>query len=238
MSIAVFKQLLLGFKSPIYSVKFFKHNKAMLFLGVAPHLVNVVIYFWIVRNIILAKWLIPLFHSLAEKWQGSFFSPLFNTTFIEIFVWILGILLYGVFGTSFVNAVASPIYDLIAQNAYEKFARKKVPKQTFMDFIDSIISEITKAVIIFSLFIVSFFVQFFAPVVFFFAIWYLGWNNIDRTLLLLNLPLKKRILFGIKHWGLCVGLGIWCYIPIFGTLMAFSFAASGAIIYAHFEKDN
>ncbi len=237
MSISAFKQLFLGFKSPIYSVKFFKHNKGMLLLGIAPHTINLIIYFWVVRNIILAKWITPLFHSLSEKWQGSFFSPLFNTTFIETFVWILGILLYGIFGTAFVNAVASPIYDIIAQTAYEKVSNKKTPKQSLMDFIDSILSEITKAIIIFSLFILSFFIQFFAPLVFIFSIWYLGWNNIDRTLLLMNIPLKKRFLFGIKHWGLCIGLGLWCYIPIIGTLMAFSFAASGAIIYAHFEKD-
>lgn len=237
MSISAFKQVSLGFKSPIYSVKFFKHNKGMLILGIAPHLVNVIVYFWVVKNIILAKWISPLFHSLAEKWSESFFSPLFNSTFIETFVWILGILFYGIFGTSFINAVASPIYDIIAQRAYEKTSGNKVPKQTLLDFINSIISEVTKAVIIFSLFILSFFIHIFSPLIFLLAVWYLGWNNIDRTLLLMNLPLKKRLLFGIKHWGLCIGLGLWCYIPILGTMMAFSFAASGAIIYAHFNKE-
>ncbi|MBX9838705.1 MAG: hypothetical protein K2X69_10400, partial [Silvanigrellaceae bacterium] len=118
----------------------------------------------------------------------------------------------------------------------EKTSGNKTPNQSFMDFIDSIISEVTKAVVILCLFILSFFVQIFAPIVLIIGIWYLGWNNIDRTLLLMNIPLRKRVLFGIRNWGLCIGLGIWCYIPIIGTLMAFSMAAAGAIVYAKFEK--
>ncbi len=236
MSIEPFQQIFLGMKSPIYSVRFFLRNKGMLLLGTAPHILNLIIYFWIVRNIVIAKWIIPLFHSLALKWDGTFLAPLFNTVFIEIIIWIIGFLLYGIFGTAFVNAVASPIYDIIAQNAYEKTSGNKTPKQKFMDYIDSIISEVTKAVVIFCLFVLSFFVQIFAPIVFIVGIWYLGWNNIDRTLLLMNMPLRKRVLFGIRNWGLCIGLGIWCYIPIIGTLMAFSMAAAGAIVFAKFEK--
>ena len=236
MSVSPFQQLFIGLKAPIHSVRFFLRNKGMLFLGIAPHILNLIIYFWLVRNIVIANWILPLFHSLAQKWKGSFIAPMFNPTLIEIMVWIIGILLYGIFGTAFVNAAASPIYDIIAQNAYEKTSGKKTPKQTFMDFIDSIISEVTKAVVILCLFILSFFVQIFAPFIFLLGVWYLGWNNIDRTLLLMNIPLRKRILFGIRNWGLCIGLGLWCYIPILGTLMAFSMAAAGAIVFAKFEK--
>jgi len=236
MSIVPFQQILIGLKSPIYSVRFFLRNKGMLFLGIAPHILNLIIYFWIVRNIILAKWIIPLFHSLAQNWNGSFIAPLFNPVLIEVVIWIIGVLLYGIFGTAFVNAIASPIYDIIAQKAYEKTSGNKTPKQSFMDFIDSVISEVTKAVVIICLFILTFFVQIFTPFVFLIGIWYLGWNNIDRTLLLMNMPLRKRLLFGLHNWGLCIGLGLWCYIPIIGTLMSFSMAAAGAIVFAKFEK--
>lgn len=232
MSNSPFQQFMIGLKSPIYSVRFFHHNKGMLLLGIAPHIVNLIIYFWVVRNIVIAKWLKPLFHSLALRWDGTFIAPIFNPVLIEAVVWIIGVLLYGIFGTSFVNATASPLYDIIAQNAYEKTSGRNLPKQTLMDFIDSIISEVTKAVVILCLFIISFFVQIFAPLVFFTGIWYLGWNNIDRTLLLMNIPLRKRLLFGLRNWGLCIGLGLWSYIPILGALMAFSMAAAGAIIVA------
>ena len=238
MSNSPFQQFMIGFKSPIYSVRFFLRNKGMLLLGIAPHIVNLIIYFWIVRNIVIAKWVKPLFHSLAQRWDGSFIAPIFNPVLIEVVVWIIGVLLYGIFGTAFVNAIASPLYDIIAQNAYEKTSGRNTPKQTFMDFIDSIISEVTKAVVILCIFIISFFVQIFAPLVFFAGIWYLGWNNIDRTLLLMNIPLRKRLLFGLRNWGLCVGLGFWSYIPIIGALMAFSMAAAGAIVVAKYEDCN
>jgi len=226
-------QIILGFKSPLHSLKFFRRYKAMLILGIAPHFVNIIIYFWILRNIVIGKWLIPLFNSLAVKWDGTFLAPMFQPFLIEIVVWVLGIIFYSIFGTSIVNAVASPIYDIIAQNCFEKTALKKIPKQTLMDFIDSILSEITKAIIVFCIFIITFFVHIFAPIVILAGAWYLGWNHIDRTLLLLNLPLKKRLSFGINNFWTCVGLGIWSYIPIIGTLFSFSMAAAGAIIVAN-----
>lgn len=230
------QQITIGIKSPIYSVKFFLHNKVILLLGIIPHVINLIIYIWIVRHIVIAKWIKPLFHSLSHKWDGTFIAPIFNSVFIEIVVWIIGILMYGIFGTAFVNAVASPVYDIIAQKAFEKTSGRAIPKQSFMDYIDSIVSEITKAIVIFCLFIISFFVQIFAPLALFIGIWYLGWNNIDRTLLLLNIPLKKRFLFGVRNWGLCIGLGIWSYIPVIGVLFAFSSAAAGAIIVAQHEN--
>ena len=237
MSVSQFKQIFIGFKSPIHSVRFFVQNKGMMLIGIGPHIINFILYLWVVRHIVIAKWVLPLFHSLALKWEGSFIAPLFNPTFIEIIIWVIGILFYGIFGTAFVNAVASPLYDIIAQKAYEATSGKQAPKQTFMDFIDSIISEVTKAVIIICVFIVSFFVHIFAPFIIILGIWYLGWINIDRTLLLMNLRLKQRILYGIKNWGLCIGLGVWSYIPIFGTLFAFSMAAAGAIVVAKHETE-
>ncbi|APJ02579.1 EI24 domain-containing protein [Silvanigrella aquatica] len=235
MTHSPFHQIFLGFKAPVYSVRFFLRNKVLLLLGIGPHIINLFIYFWIIRSIVIAKWVKPLFHSLELRWEGTFVAPLFNPVLIEVVIWIIGVLLYGIFGTAFVNAVASPLYDIIAQKAYEKTSGRNIPKQTFMDFIDSIISEITKAVVIICLVIISLFVQIFAPLVFFAAIWYLGWNSIDRTLLLMNIPLKKRLRFGLKNWGLCIGLGFWNYIPIIGALMAFAMAAAGAIAVAKHE---
>ncbi len=226
----------IGLNSPVYSVRFLLSNKAMMFLGIIPHFVNVIFYFWFLRRIVIGQWLLPIFQALAHSWEGSFLAYLFHPTFIEIFVWMMGILFYGVLGTSFVNAVASPLYDIIAKKAYEKTLNQKLPKQGFWEFVNSIFSELTKALILFCLFIVSFFVHIFAPVAFIIAIWYFGWNSIDRTLLLMNLPLRKRLLFGVRHWGYCFGLGFWSYIPFVGVFIAFTLAASGALVVAHHEK--
>ncbi len=232
MSHSPIQQIIIGFKAPLHSVRFFKLNKGMLLLGVTPHILNLLLYTWIIRNIVIAKWIHPLFNSLSLKWQDSFISHIFNPTFIEIVVWIVGFLFYGVFGTAFVNAFASPLYDIIAQKAFEKTSGTLIRKQSLMDFIDSIISEVTKGVIVISIIIISFFVQIFAPLVFFIGIWYLGWSSIDRTLLLMNLPLRKRFIFGLRNWGLCVGLGIWNYIPLIGAIFSFAMAAAGAIVVA------
>ncbi|KAB8030769.1 EI24 domain-containing protein [Fluviispira multicolorata] len=232
MSHSPIQQIIIGFKAPLHSVSFFKSNKGMLILGVIPHIFNLLFYIWLIRNIIIAKWIRPLFNSLSTNWHDSFIAPIFNPTLIESVVWIVGILFYGIFGTAFVNAFASPLYDIIAQKAYEKTSGTPIRQQSFMDFIDSIISEVTKGIIIISIVIISFFVQIFAPLVFFVGIWYLGWSSIDRTLLLMNLPLRKRFIFGIRNWGLCFGLGIWNYIPLIGAIFSFAMAAAGAIIVA------
>lgn len=177
-----------------------------------------------------------LLNSLVKNGQHSILVWILQSHFISIFIWTIAILLYGILGITFVNAIASPIYDVITQAAFEETAQKKLPKQTFMDFIDSMISEFTKAVIIFSLFIISFFIQIIAPLLFLLGLWYLGWNTIDRTLLLMNMPLKERIGFGLRNFALCIGLGIWNYIPVFSILIAFALAPAGAIAVAKTDK--
>jgi hypothetical protein len=228
----LFKQFFLGFASPIHSARFLFQKKYLFFLCILPHILNLILYFWIVSHYIIGKWLNPFLSSMEEKSNLKSIFVMIRPEFFEVIVWIAAFLLYGALGTSFINAIASPIYDYAAQKSYEYESGFKTPKQSISDFIDSIISEITKAVIVFCVFLISIFLTFLAPLFFIISIWYLGLIAIDRTLLLLNLPFKERILFGIRNIGLCLGLGIWCYIPFISTLFSFTLACAGARLVA------
>jgi hypothetical protein len=230
------RQIFIGLTAPFLSFQFLWKRKNLLLAGILPHIVNFIIYFWIIRNIFINKIIPSLINSLIKNGQHSTLVWILQSHFISLFIWTIAILLYGILGTTFVNAIASPIYDIITQSAFEETAQKKLPKQSFMDFVDSMISEFTKAVIIFSFFIISFFIQIIAPILFLIGLWYLGWNTIDRTLLLMNLSLKERIAFGLRNFALCIGLGIWNYIPVFSILIAFALAPAGAIAVAKTDK--
>ena len=229
---SVFKQFFLGFASPFHSARFLFQKKSLLFLGVIPHILNFILYFWIVSHYVIGKWLLPFLASLSTNVENSILQSLLNPRIFESFIWIVAVLLYGAIGASFVNAIASPVYDYIATKSYESTSLKKVPIQDLGDILDSVISEFTKAVIVFCVFIISIFVHVFAPVLFLLSIWYLGWNSIDRTLLLLNLPLKERLRFGVENVSVCLGLGLWSYIPIISPLLAFTTASAGGMIVA------
>ena len=230
MSYSILKNFFIGLSSPFYSARFLFQKKSLFILGVLPHILNFFLYFWIVKTVIIARWLHPFLTTLSFKEQSSFFAYFLNPTFFESLIWLVAFLLYSILGTSFVNAVASPVYDYIAEKTYEHFTNKKLPKQTFEIFLLSTISEFTKAMIVFCVLIISLFVHIFLPILFLFSFWYLGWNSIDRTLLLLNISLRNRLRFGLKYPSLCIGLGVWCYIPILSTLFSFSTAAAGAFV--------
>lgn len=232
MSRSILKQFFLGTSAPLYSARFLLQKKSLLLLGVIPHILNFFLYFWIVSKFIIDKWLHPFLNSLALKSNSEFIVSILKPHFFETLIWIFAFLLYGALGASFVNAVASPIYDYIAQKSYESTSNNKIPMQTIGDIIDSIISEVTKAVVVFCVFIISLFVHIFAPLLFLLSVWYLGWNAIDRTLLLLNLPLKERLRFGLQNISLCIGLGLWCYIPFISPIFAFTIASAGATLVA------
>lgn len=226
------KQFALGVTAPFHSARFLLQKKSLFLIGLAPHILNFIFYFWIVSEIIIGRWLSPFLSSFAQHNNNSFLSIILKPQLVEIIIWIFAILLYGALGTAFVNAVASPVYDYIAKASYEGVSTNKIPQQTFADFIDSVISEVTKATFVFCVFIISLFFTFLAPFFFIFSVWYLGWNSIDRTLLLLNLPLRERVRFGIQNSALCIGLGVWSYIPLLGPLFAFTTASAGAILVA------
>lgn len=232
MTSSVLKKFFVGFTAPLHSARFLFQKKSLFILGVAPQILTFILYFWAVDKFIIGKWLLPFLNSLVLKTNNPFFLAMLKPQFFEVIIWIVAFLFYGVLGAAFVNAAASPIYDYIAKKSYEASSKDKLPIQTIGDFIDSIISEITKAVVVFCVFIISFFIHIFAPLLFLLGIWYLGWNSIDRTLLLLNLPLKERLRFGLQNTALCVGLGVWSYLPIISSLFAFTTASAGAMLVA------
>lgn len=228
-------QFSLGIRSPFDSARFLFQKKSLLGLGIFPHIVGIIIYFWSVYYFIITKWLHPFVNSLQEKSSMKFIVFILKPEFVDTIVWVLALLLYGALGISVINAFASPIYDIIATKTYEAHSKHIIKPQSLADFFDSILSEVTKAVIVIGVFIISLFLPLLAPLFFAGSIWYLGWNALDRTLLLLNLPFKERFRFGIENWALCVGLGIWCYIPLLAPLLGFTFATAGAILVAKTE---
>lgn len=232
MSHTPIKHFFVSLASPVEAIQFLRKRPFLLLLGILPHVLNIILYVWFVAKIVIAKWLHPLLTFLGVKWESSFVSELAQSTFLEAAVWFVAVVLYGALGTAFVNAVASPIYDILAQKAFETTAGRKMSSQTFMDFIDSIVSEVTKGFIILSVMIISLFLSFLAPFFLLASIWYLGWNHIDRTLLLLRIPFRQRLVFGLKNAPLCFGLGAWSYIPLLNALLAFTLAVSGAILVA------
>jgi uncharacterized protein involved in cysteine biosynthesis len=131
-----------------------------------------------------------------------------------------------------VSAISSPIYDFIAAKTFEKSTGEKLPNQGFRQMISSIITEVVKLSGYFGLLALSFFVPVLAPFFFLFSIWYLGWDHLDRTLLLMNKSFFERVGFGIKHVLACLSLGAWSYIPLLGGLFGFTFASAGAIAVA------
>ena len=226
------RQFILGFLSPIHSARFLFQKKSLFLIGVAPQIINFILYFWVVNKFIIGKWLNPFLSSLEEKSNLSFIVTIFKPEFFQTLIWVLALLLYGILGASFVNAIASPVYDYIAKKSYESNSKKIIPYQTIGDTIDSIISEFTKAIFVFCVFIISLFFPVLSPLFFILGIWYLGWNSVDRTLLLLNLPLKERLKFGARNSAMCIGLGLWCYIPLLAPIIAFAIASAGATLVA------
>lgn len=230
------RQIFIGLAAPILAFRFLFKQKKLLVAGILPHILNFIIYLLVIKNVLIGKIIPVLADSFVKTGSHPTLLWFFQSQFFSLFIWIIALLLYSVLGTAFVNAIASPIYDIIAQRAFEDISKKTLPKQTFMDFVDSVISELTKAVVVFCLFVFSFFVPFLAPFLFIGSFWYLGWNVIDRTLLLMNMSLKDRLLFGKKHFIVCFGLGIWCYIPGLSTLFAFAMAPAGGIATARIQE--
>lgn len=244
MSHSSLRQIFIGLWAPIWSFRFLWKHKRLFLIGILPHIVNFIAYFWFIGNVFIGKILPSLEKSLNQSESHPVLTWMLQSQFVTILIWIMALLLYGVLGAAFVNAIASPIYDFVTQKAFEETADQKLHSQSLMDFVDSMISEFTKAVIVICVFIISFFIPFSAPVLFLLSIWYLGWNTIDRTLLLMNLSLRERAVFGVENFALCMGLGIWSYIPGLSALIAFSLAPAGGIVMAkmgglkYFEPDS
>ena len=213
-----------GLLSPVHSLRFFRNNKSLLFIGLAPQCIGLAAFVWVstthlvpyVNNFITSE--------LPASWQTG---ALLNL--VSLLVFMLLLLAYGLICVPVVGALSSPIYDHIAAKTYEITTGQKLPKQGLGEMLSSIATEIVKLSVYFGLLGLSFIIPALAPFFFFFSIWYLGWDHLDRTLLLMNKTLGQRVAFGFKHVLACLSLGAWSFIPLLGGLFAFTFASAGAL---------
>lgn len=220
------KQFRVGFFAPIDSLKLLVKHKGLLFIGLAPHLLGVVAYFWAMHS-----WLVPL---LVEKMiaNGVITATEQGTTTQSVAIasiYIIGMLLYALLGLPLVTVCANPIYDFVASSTFEKTTGQILPPSTLRTTFRSLVSEIIKLCVLFILICIGFIVPISAPIIFLFSIWYLGWDFMDRTLSMLQKSLHARVLFGMRHPIACCMLGLWIYIPFAGSLLAFVMASAGAM---------
>lgn len=212
-----------SFLAPLNSLRFFKHHKFLLVIGLAPHLAGLCAYAWF-----LFWYAMPYAQQRLLGWNTDF-SEWATKFFIGTLVLIVGAVLYTILLMPVVNALASPIYDIIATQAYQECSGYKLPRYKTSELVRSFVSECSKSVFIVGVFTVAFFLPLAAPVFFILSIWFFGWDHMDRTLSLMGFGIGKRIRFGLKHSLACISLGVWTYIPFAGTLLSFVMSAAGAI---------
>jgi len=156
---------------------------------------------------------------------------------------IASVLLFTVVGVPLLNVLLSPLLDVIAAKAYVETSGKPIPNLGAADFLRSLLSEASKAVIVYTVIVLGFFLPMLlpgglfvsaaiAPLGLLVSIWFFGWDNADRTLALLGWPLRRRIAFGLRHFLACIALGVWAFVPFAGTLLSFTMAAAGAMVVA------
>jgi hypothetical protein len=222
-----------GFFSPLDSLKFFAKHKGLLFIGVAPQILGIAAYCYFLNESAVIKaqeFLVRMGLLEAGVTDGLAFGS------FQIAFYVLAILLYALLGLPIVSTIASPLYDLIAQRAYTYTSGIILPKDSLAQMLRSFVSEIIKLVIIYAAIFLSWINPVFVPIGMLFSLWFLGWDQFDRTLALLHYPLRRRFAFGFKHGLSCISLGLWFYIPFAGSLMAFTFAAAGAIAVANVQS--
>ena len=222
--IPFFGDFSIGLLSPLYSLKFLRNNKSLLFIGLAPQVLGAAVFVWLTK-----LYLLPLINTYVvtefpTSWQTGILA-----NFVMIIVGFLLLLVFGLIYVPFISALASPVYDFIAAKTYEISTGLKLPRQGLRAIFSGVISEFIKLAVYFSILTVAFFVPLVAPFFLIFSVWYLGWDHLDRTLILMNKTLVQRALFGIRHAPACLMLGIWSYLPLIGGLLGFSFASAGAL---------
>ena len=219
-----------GFLAPLNSLRFLRHHKFLLVIGLAPHLAGVAGCFWFLQNHAIAFAQEQLAAWSVHVGQGVFKFALFS------FVYVLGTLLYSVLVMPLVNTLASPLFDVIAARAYEQTSGYLLPRSRFSEVVRSFLSECSKCILLLGVFVLAFFIPIIAPLLFLASIWFFGWDHCDRTLSLMGFSLPKRLAFGFKHALACMCLGIWAYVPFAGTLLSFVMSGAGAMVVARVQS--
>ena len=224
------RELYEGFVAPLNSLRFLRHHKFLLVIGLAPHLAGMVGYFWF-----LSTHALSYAQQQLASWAGNMNMALFHFALAAL-VYVLGTLLYSILILPLISTVASPVFDVIAARAYESTSGFLLPRSRFSEVVRSFLSECSKCILILGLFVFGFFFPLAAPLLFLASIWFFGWDHMDRTLSLMGHGLAKRLAFGIKHLVACMCLGIWAYVPFAGTLLAFVMSGAGAIAVARLQS--
>ena len=219
-----------GFLAPINSLRFLRHHKFLLVIGLAPHLAGIAGFFWFLST-----------HAMgyAQKQLSGLsanLNPVFFQFALAVLVYLLGTLLYSILVMPLISTLASPLFDVIAASAYQETSGYVLPRTRFSEVVRSFLSECSKCILILGVFILGCFLPILAPLLFLASIWFFGWDHMDRTLSLMGFGLGKRLAFGFKHVLACVCLGIWAYVPFAGTVLSFVMSAAGALAVARIQS--
>ncbi|MEN9824396.1 MAG: hypothetical protein RI953_141 [Pseudomonadota bacterium] len=229
---ALVSDAMIGLLSPLDSLRFMRSKKSVLVMGLAPYLVAIVLY-----GVLVARFVMPMLTGfLIEKqlipigWNGLLL--------LDIIIWVFSLTLFAILGPAIINTLASPLFDAIAGRTYEHFGRQKLPPGSLATAVRSFLGECSKLAIwlMFTIFLAS--IPFAAILGGPFALWFLGWTQVDRTLNLKTMHLRERLLFGLEHAPACICLGIWGLIPGLNTLFTFLMASAGAVVVAKAEQRN
>ncbi len=225
--------------APLHAFSFLWRNKTLFWGALFSHITAFALYIFAI-----AKWVIPFSQELlAPKIAGltsdamaiSVFS-----TFFSLSVYVLAIILYSIIGISIANTILSPLFDIIAARSYEHITGMKLPNIRFSVFAKSFFVEVVKVAFMLALVVatvLSKLLILLSPLVFLFSIWFLGWQEIDRTLGLQGLSWRKRLWFGVRHFPACLAFGIWFYVPFLSTLCAFVMTSAAAIVAARVQSE-
>ena len=230
-----------GFVSPLDSLKFFRKHKFLLVSAVAPFLLLFAAGLWAAFTY---AWSYALGYTVTLQTVVPAFLLEFLLGFLLFFAWVL---CFTFLGSPLLNALLSPLFDIIATKAFTHESQSPLPQLKFAGFFRSFIAECTKSILIFTSVLLFFlapsiipggfvFYTLLAPLGLIFSVWLFGWDHIDRTLSLMNMPLRKRLLYGAKHPIACCALGIWMFIPFASMFLSFTFSAAGAIVVARLSK--
>ena len=223
--------------APLDSLKFFKNHKFLLVSVLAPHILAFGLGVWALFSF-GHPWILEYGAKLTETIPAFVVSGIISFSLAVAYT-----LVFTFVFVPLLNAMLSPIFDIIAVKAYEQASLRSLPKLGASDFFRSFVSECSKTFLIIIVVAVGVLLPsiipggfllyvLLAPAGLVLSIWFFGWDHVDRTLSLMGLSLSQRLMFGVRHATGCFCLGLWMYVPFAGTLLSFTFSAAGAILVA------
>ncbi len=232
-------EIVAGLSAPIEAVAFLWRRKGLFVTALFSHLFIFGGYIWAVTLLVIPK-LLLLLNPFLGAFQGSQIPISVFETLVMVAIYVLSAILYSIIGVPIANLILSPLFDIITTRAYQSIANVELRDIEWSSFAKSFLLEIIKFAFLAGLFvatILSTLMLFLSPLVFLFAVWFYGWQEMDRTLCLTGFHWRKRLWFGVKHFPACASLGLWFYLPILGSLLSFVMAAAGGILVARVQSE-